>query len=70
MIWQWIAVLLCIALAAAYVARAAWRTWRPKPGGCAGGCGCATANKSVAQETLIPADELKVRRPDRIGGDN
>jgi len=61
--WQWIVVLACILSAGAYVARRAWRTWRPKAGTCAGGCGsgCATAVEAP-RVTLIPADQLKVRR--------
>ena len=59
MTWQWLIVLLCIAAAAAYIARSAWRTWRPKAGGCGGGCGCAA---EPSKETLIPADQLKVRQ--------
>jgi hypothetical protein len=59
--WQWLVVLLCVALAAAYVVRAAWRTWRPKPGGCGGGCGCA-AQAAPPKETLIPSDQLTLRR--------
>lgn len=63
MFWQWIIVLACVALATAYIARAAWRTWHPKPGGCGGGCGCATSNKEVPRETLITVEQLRVRRP-------
>lgn len=61
--WQWIAVLGCVLFAAAYVARAAWRTWRPKAGACGGGCGTGCAAPAEAPRvTLIPADQLKVRR--------
>ena len=60
--WQWIVVLTTVVVAAAYIARAAWRTWHPKPGVCGGGCGCATANKDAVRETLIPLEQLTVRR--------
>jgi FeoB-associated Cys-rich membrane protein len=61
MFWQWLVVLTCVLLAAAYIARAAWRTWHPKAGGCGGGCGCAKP-ADAPKVTLIPADELTVRR--------
>ncbi len=63
--WQFGVVLLCVLLAAGYVTRAAWRTWHPKPGGCGGGCGtgCATpAAADAPKVTLIPAEQLTVRR--------
>jgi hypothetical protein len=67
--WQWLIVLACVVLASAYVARRAWRTWHPKPGACGGGCGtgCASDPRAGTPEeapraTLIPADQLKVRR--------
>ena len=61
MFWQWLLVALVIALAAAYIARAGWRTWRPNAGGCGGGCGCA-ASKDRPTATIIAADQLKLRR--------
>ena len=67
MIWQWLIVLACILLAVAYIARSTWRTWHPKPGGCGGGCGCSQASGAAsaprdAEVTLIPLDQLTVRR--------
>jgi hypothetical protein len=60
--WQWIIVLTCVLMAAAYVGRAAWRTWRPKASGC-GGCGTGCATPAEADRvTMIPADQLKVHR--------
>jgi hypothetical protein len=64
MFWQWLIVLICVALAAAYVVRAVWRTWHPKAGGCGGGCGCATPAETP-RETLIPAEQLTLRRRER-----
>ena len=61
--WQIGLTFAGVALAGAYLARAAWRTWHPKPGGCGGGCGCATAVPPAAERiTLIPAEQLTVRR--------
>lgn len=61
--WQAGIVVACVVLAVVYIARATWRTWHPKPGGCGGGCGCATAVPPAAERiTLIPADQLTVRR--------
>jgi FeoB-associated Cys-rich membrane protein len=62
--WQWIAVLACVLLAAAYVARRAWRTWHPKPGSCGGGCGsgCAAPKSHESSEAFISADQLTLRR--------
>jgi hypothetical protein len=62
MMWQWLTVLTCVLLAAAYIARSAWRTWHPKPGGCGGGCGCAAPSAESPQVTLIPAEQLTLRR--------
>jgi hypothetical protein len=61
--WQWLVVAVCVLLAAAYVARAAWRTWHPKPGACGGGCGsgCA-APAEIPESKLIPADQVRLRR--------
>ncbi|HEY1379176.1 MAG TPA: FeoB-associated Cys-rich membrane protein [Gemmataceae bacterium] len=61
--WQWVVVLACVLVAAAYVARRAWRTWHPKPGSCGGGCGSGCA--APAEEprvTMIPADQLTLRK--------
>jgi hypothetical protein len=61
--WQVIVVLACVVVAAAYVVRAAWRTWRPKASGCDGGCGSGCAAPADASRvTLIPADQITVRR--------
>ena len=59
---QFLIVVTCVLLAAAYVARAAWRTWHPRAGSCGGGCGTGCASPTAPQVTLIPADQLVVRR--------
>ncbi len=61
--WQWPAVGVSIALAAAYVARQTWRTWSAKKAGC-GGCSCAgKTGPASAQDgsTLISPSELTAR---------
>ncbi len=60
--WQWLAVLICVLLATTYVARAAWRTWHPKAGNCGGGGGCSAAKPDEPKVTLIPAEQLTLRR--------
>ena len=62
MMWQWLVVLACVLLAAAYVARSMWRTWHPKPGGCGGECGCAAPSTETPRVTMIPVEQLTVRR--------
>jgi hypothetical protein len=62
--WQLIAVAVLVAAAAAYLARQTWRTWRGGKGGCGGGCGKAAPCED-RQTTLIPADQLTLRRPGR-----
>jgi hypothetical protein len=54
--WQLPLVILAVAVAAGYLGRRAWRTWKGR--GC-GGCGAAKAESSV---TLVPADELRFRK--------
>jgi hypothetical protein len=52
--------LAAVVFAAVYLARRAWRTWRPTAAGCGGGCGCA---KAPATDTgLIPSETLRVKR--------
>jgi hypothetical protein len=58
--WQIIATVACVALAAWYVGRAVWRTWRPTAGGC-GGCGTGCSSPA-GTDVLIPADQVTVRR--------
>jgi len=60
--WQLVLVIVCVVAAAAYVARATWRTWHPKPGACGGGCGSGCATAAPTTETLIPVEQLTVRR--------
>jgi hypothetical protein len=63
--WQLPLVLLIVAVAAAYLVRQVWRSWRGARSGCGGGCGCAkNAPPAGGHLTLIPADQLTLRRRD------
>jgi hypothetical protein len=61
MFWQWLVVSICVTLALAYIVRVAWRTWRPKAGGCGNGCGCGTT-AGAEKATIIPSEQLTLRR--------
>ncbi len=62
--WQVLLVLAVVAAAACYLARQAYRTWRASKAGCGGGCGCGTKTTGAKQPdvTLIPTEQLTVRR--------
>jgi hypothetical protein len=60
---QTIAVVLIVAAAVLYLARATWRTWGGAKGGCGGGCGCKTAPPAGGERpTFIPAEQVGLRR--------
>ena len=59
--WQWGLMLAFVTVAAAYIARATWRTWRAKPGGCGGGCGCKSAEPQGA-ESFVNSEQIRVLR--------
>lgn len=59
--WQLAIVMACVAAAAVYIARATWRTWHPKSGGCGGGC-CGKGAQAEAPATFIPAERLSILR--------
>ena len=60
--WQYILVASLIAIAVVYLGRVLWRSTK----GCGGGCHCANgkqdAGATVKQVTLIPEEQLKIRR--------
>jgi hypothetical protein len=61
--WQWPAVVCTVAVAAAYVARRAWRTWSGRTAGC-GSCSCGPKAQAPGQGNavrLISGDELTAR---------
>ncbi len=63
---QIVAVLLVVGVAVLYLVRAAWRTLTGKGSGC-GGCRCSAKpapKANAAEGTLIPADQLTLRRRD------
>ena len=65
--WQLAIVLLIVVAAAVYLVRQTWRTWSGAAGGCRSGCGCARtqAESPESKVTLIPADQLTLRRRER-----
>lgn len=65
--WQLAAVGLIVAAAGAYLLRQTWRSWfGRKAGGCGGGCHCGSkttdANAANGETTLIPVEQLTLRR--------
>jgi hypothetical protein len=65
--WQMLLVVPIVAAAAGYLGRQAWRSWRGGRSGCGGGCCGKNSPASAArpaQMTLIPADQLILRRKD------
>jgi hypothetical protein len=66
---QFILVVLIVAAAASYLARAGWRSWRKsRSSGCGGSCACPGKNSVAgAAKTahLIPLESLTLRRPPR-----
>jgi hypothetical protein len=61
--WQLLLVVVLVMLALLYLGRQTLRAWHGKSAGC-GGCKCpSTANTSnSAAETLIPLDQIRLRR--------
>ncbi len=67
MIWQLAIVVLIVGAAAVYLVRQTWRTW--SGAGCRGGCGCSRTPVAPPEGkvTLIPADQLTLRRREGKG---
>jgi hypothetical protein len=63
--WQLLPVMLIVAIAAWYLGRVTWRSWRGGKGNCGGGCHCGsakdTALPSNGSSKLIPSDQLLTR---------
>jgi hypothetical protein len=67
MSWQLILVVLIVTVAVLYLVRQTWRAWSPRKGACGGGCSCPGKSAAPAEEngvsaTLIPAEQLTLRR--------
>ena len=58
---QTIVVLVIVAGAVAYLASRNLRMFRGKSGGC-GGCGCSKAKQTDDAKSVIPLQELTLRR--------
>lgn len=60
--WQLLLVGVLVVLALMYLGRRALRTWRGHSAGC-GSCKCSsTTKRSSAAETLIPIEQVRLRR--------
>jgi hypothetical protein len=61
--WQLLVVVLLVALALLYLGRQTLRTWRGRSAGC-GGCKCPSSSNTSnsGAETLIPIDQVRLRR--------
>jgi hypothetical protein len=55
---QLVAALAIVTLAAAYVARATWKAWAGKKGGCASGCGKCAAPAAPEQKGRIALPQV------------
>ncbi|MGH7174127.1 MAG: hypothetical protein ACRELF_16585 [Gemmataceae bacterium] len=60
--WQLLLVGALVVLALLYLSRQTLRAWRGKGAGC-GGCKCSsTAKTPNVAETLIPSEQVRLRR--------
>ena len=62
MVWQLVIVAVIVAAAAWYIARATWRTWSGRKSGCGGGCGCGSKTAAEQKGTVIPVEQITLRR--------
>jgi len=60
--YQLLAVALIVVAAFGYLARRAWRTWAGRKSGCGGGCSCGPKEPVNGQISLIPPEQLTLRR--------
>ncbi len=61
--WQLVVVFVLVLSASLYLSRQTLRAWRGKAAGC-GSCKCSgiTAANSSGARTLIPVEQVKLRR--------
>ena len=64
--WQFLIVLLVVAGAVFYLAHSLWRSWSGVKGSCGGSCACgkglAGERPATGESSLIPAEEVTLRR--------
>jgi hypothetical protein len=60
--WQWPVVALAVTASAAYVVRGVLRSLAGRKSGCSGGCACPDKNARDAPKTLIPVEQVGLRR--------
>ena len=58
--WQLVIVGLIVAVAAGYLVRRSWRSWRSSGEGCGGSCSCGS-KKSDEKVHFVAADQLTLR---------
>ena len=66
--WQIATVLVIVGVALLYLASSTWRMLTGKKSGCGGRCRCddkSTAQKEKEQVTLVPVEQLTLRRRDQ-----
>lgn len=60
--WQLLLVVLLVMLALLYLGRQTLRAWRGQSAGCGGCKHSGTSRKPSAAETLIPIEQVRLRR--------
>ena len=61
-LWQWLAVGLLIAVAAAFLLRRTWQTWSGTKQGCGGACDCSGKSGAAKEGTVVVIRELTLRK--------
>lgn len=59
--WQLAMVGLIVAVAAGYLVRKSWRSWRSAGHGCSGSCGCGSKKPQENAVHFVAADQLTLR---------
>jgi hypothetical protein len=67
--WQMWVVIPLIGAAALYLGWSAWRSWSGAKSGCGGGCACANGKAGAADKappgSLIPSEQITLRRQEK-----